>query len=214
MPNDVLTVLNADKGVLDFFLPENVDEDWRGVPIVVDFGKVIPRPDIGDPIYTATYDERLQGWHTDGYSRLDWSREYWGVRANAYNTERLSDTCLCFYTAWDHPFPVIKELSRKFPEHLIRVQYLDVDGESCAGTYSIRNGVEIADEHYAPITEMMIEAYALVMGPKHREAANRWLAAHDAKVWDEGYVAGANADLEDWENAPSLIENPYRTEEK
>ena len=32
------------------------------------------------------------------------------------------------------------------------------------------------------------------------------------KAWDEGYTDGVNHDLGDWENAPSIINNPYRKE--
>ena len=32
------------------------------------------------------------------------------------------------------------------------------------------------------------------------------------KAWDEGFADGVNHDLGDWENAPSIINNPYRQE--
>ena len=32
------------------------------------------------------------------------------------------------------------------------------------------------------------------------------------KAWDEGFADGANHDLGDWDNAPSIINNPYRQE--
>ena len=47
-----------------------------------------------------------------------------------------------------------------------------------------------------------------------REAFNRWLGQVKAEAWDEGFSEGVNHDLGDWENAPSIINNPYRQEEK
>ena len=34
-----------------------------------------------------------------------------------------------------------------------------------------------------------------------------------AEVWDEGFADGVNHDLGDRENAPSIINNPYRKEQ-
>ena len=31
-----------------------------------------------------------------------------------------------------------------------------------------------------------------------------------AKAWDEGFVAGANADMGDYEHPPEIVTNPYR----
>lgn len=33
-----------------------------------------------------------------------------------------------------------------------------------------------------------------------------------AEAWDEGFAAGANADLGDWEHPPEEYTNPYRQE--
>ena len=44
------------------------------------------------------------------------------------------------------------------------------------------------------------------------EAFDRWLAAERAHAWDEGFDAGVNHDLGDYEVAPAPIVNPYRAE--
>lgn len=31
-----------------------------------------------------------------------------------------------------------------------------------------------------------------------------------ADAWDEGFTAGVNHDLGDWDNPPNIIKNPYR----
>lgn len=41
----------------------------------------------------------------------------------------------------------------------------------------------------------------------------RWLTTVKAEAWDEGFADGVNHDLGDWENAPSIINNPYRKEQ-
>jgi hypothetical protein len=48
------------------------------------------------------------------------------------------------------------------------------------------------------------EDYGLIT----REAFDRWLAAHDAKVWDNGHGAGDSNYTEGW--AGRKITNPYR----
>lgn len=42
---------------------------------------------------------------------------------------------------------------------------------------------------------------------------DRWLTAHGrevaARAWGEGFVAGVNHDLGDWEHPPDECRNPY-----
>ena len=41
---------------------------------------------------------------------------------------------------------------------------------------------------------------------------DRWLEQVKAEAWDEGFADGVNHDLGDWDNAPAIINNPYRQE--
>ena len=43
---------------------------------------------------------------------------------------------------------------------------------------------------------------------------DRWLEQVKAEAWDEGFADGVNHDVGDWENAPSIIKNPYRHEKE
>lgn len=109
---------------------------------VIDFGIVLPAPKDDDPIYTATktdYGNGMVGWSFDGFSPMDWNRQTWGTKWNAYSQTIEEDT-LRFDTAWSHPTPVIVALSQNFPEEEIHVQYADEDLGSNCGEYIIKNG--------------------------------------------------------------------------
>lgn len=41
----------------------------------------------------------------------------------------------------------------------------------------------------------------------------RWLKQVQAEAWDKGFADGVNHDIGDRENAPSIINNPYRQKE-
>ena len=45
----------------------------------------------------------------------EWATEYWETKWNAYEVDKVSSTELKFHTAWNHPFPIIRGLSKKFP---------------------------------------------------------------------------------------------------
>lgn len=160
MPNHVTTILIAQEEVLDYLRPAEPEKDWQGHDIVVDFGRVIPIPDDDDPMFTAAkYD---LGWGFDGYSPLDWARGNWGTKWNAYDTERETHNSLRFDTAWNHPFPVIEALSRKFPDATIYVQYADEDLGSNLGEYTIRNGEIIESREFESLSEEALDFAAYV----------------------------------------------------
>lgn len=146
MPNHVTNIIRAPRHVLYALLSEK-----RGV----DFDRVIPEPAETDPIFTATlhdYGDGVQGWSTDGYSPMDWHREHWGTKWNAYGqvTDHVDDGEVCFETAWSHPRPVIKALSEKFPEDAIDVRYADEDTGYNCGRYLIKGGKIISDSSPEP----------------------------------------------------------------
>lgn len=75
----------------------------------VDFDKIVPIPEA----------IRLT---TDGQSET-WAREHWGTKWNAFETDLAVDVAGpdssiigTFMTAWTPPEPVMKELSRRFPD--------------------------------------------------------------------------------------------------
>ena len=125
------------------YTPKYVSVDDK----IIDFSTVLPAPKDDDPIYTASktdYGNGMVGWSFDGFSPMDWSREHWGTKWNAYS-QTIEDDTLRFDTAWSHPTPVIEALSKKFPEDEITVQFADEDLGSNCGEYIIKNG-EIIQE--------------------------------------------------------------------
>lgn len=76
---------------------------------------------------------------------LDWSTEHWGTKWNASEVI-IDDKYLEMQTPWGFPFPVIYELSKKFPDETISVEYADEDlGHNC-GSFAVKNG-EIISEY-------------------------------------------------------------------
>jgi len=79
----------------------------------------------------------------DWYS---WNISHWGTKWNAYsireelNYSTTSGVGIQFDTAWSHPFPVIEELSKHFPDEIITVHFADEDTGSNYGSYVIVNG--------------------------------------------------------------------------
>lgn len=84
--------------------------------------------------------------HTSWY---DWSCENWGTKWNAYDyditEDDIADGVIKFDTAWACPLPVIKELSRKFPNDEIELRYADEDIGHNYGHLFIKNGAILAE---------------------------------------------------------------------
>ena len=70
-----------------------------------------------------------------GYSTwYDWRIAKWGTKWNACETKIIDDSTIKFWTAWEPPIPVIKELSRIRPDREVEAIWADED----AGTYTGR----------------------------------------------------------------------------
>lgn len=141
MPNHVTNVVHCQNpDVINHLMV--LDKGADSVPHV-SFSTVIPIPDDDDPIFTATkteYGNGMQGWSVDGYCPMDWAREHWGTKWDAYNCERLNDTSVSFQTAWSTPLPVFEKLSSIFPDDVIYVEYADEDlGNNC-GSLALSGG--------------------------------------------------------------------------
>lgn len=141
MPNHVTNAITASAEVLAYL---------RTNEQIVDFNTVLPSPDDDEPLFTAEKTEFRNkdghifsvGWGFDGYSPMDWARENWGTKWNAYDIKSISPTEVRFHTAWSHPFPVIEALALVFPDEAIRVTYADEDLGYNFGAY-VRIGSDI-----------------------------------------------------------------------
>jgi len=65
----------------------------------------------------------------------DWSIENWGTKWDACRFEH-DDTTMIFETAWSCPEPILKELSRRYPDYEIEIKYADEDIGSNCGRFS------------------------------------------------------------------------------
>lgn len=105
----------------------------------IDFEKIVPMPsniyrgDLGD-------EERKKHGANNWY---DWSVNNWGTKWNAYDIEKVDDNTIMFNTAWSMPEPVIKALSKMFPDVKVKIKWADEDFGSNCGEIHYKNGHEI-----------------------------------------------------------------------
>ncbi|WP_326742843.1 hypothetical protein [Streptomyces sp. NBC_01768] len=70
--------------------------------------------------------------------------------SSASSTLNADSAQLRFDTAWSHPFPIVKALSRKYPDALIEVSYADEDLGSNLGQYVIAAGEILQESVFVP----------------------------------------------------------------
>ena len=113
-----------------------------------------------DPVFLDAFDEEKQCPFEPRYTAAQAARRYWlGYKLHGYLTWyewccakwvtkwNAIDYCLGpdpfevrFKTAFEHPFPLIKVLSRQFPAEVFSVSYADETIGYKAGEYRIQNG--------------------------------------------------------------------------
>ena len=71
---------------------------------------------------------------------ISWSYANWGTKWNGYDFSEVEPTLIRFSTAWSYPTPVLVELSKKFPDDEISVQYADEDIGSNCGYFTLKDG--------------------------------------------------------------------------
>jgi hypothetical protein len=105
----------------------------------IDFQKIVPMPghiyqgDLGE-------EERKKYGKNNWY---DWSYTNWGTKWNAYDMDKIDDYSMQFSTAWSMPDPVIKALSRLFPEIVVKIKWADEDIGCNCGEIHYRRGKPI-----------------------------------------------------------------------
>jgi len=166
MPNNVTNIIHADKEVLDALMSKDSE---------VDFSSIIPMP---EHIFRGNLGlAEREKYGADNW--FDWSVNNWGTKWNAYGEEgRIDDEVVKFDTAWSHPLPVIKALSRKFPDNLLHVEYADEDLGVNFGCYNMKNGEII--ENFATFEERSTEARDFASEIRHgmtyAELRKKWAA--------------------------------------
>lgn len=139
-----------------------------------------------DPRLTAARMARRYwlGYRLHGHpARSEWCREHWGA---SYAIDHCLDPEkfeVRFKTAWPHPFPLIKALSRQFPDDVFVVSYASDDLGYNAGEYEMRNGIYLLDDDIDPASR---EAFEI--------AFRHWGHAEDYELVDGTYRYRGNAD--------------------
>lgn len=161
MPNHVINEIHAKPEVLKALLDDDLN---------VTFNMLIPSPAEDDPMFTCTrteYGDGMVGYSMDGYSPLDWNRENWGTKWDAYNcdTSAVPEGILRFETAWAAPMPVFQKLIEKFPAERIELLWADEDLGSNLGHLLIESGnvaaVYLSDDD--TFTRKQREGFACMM---------------------------------------------------
>jgi hypothetical protein len=76
------------------------------------------------------------------HSWYGWSIANWGTKWNAYNTKKTAAGEIWFDTAWACVYPLVRKLSKMFPDAVFDYTFADEDTGSNCGHIVIRNGGE------------------------------------------------------------------------
>ena len=103
----------------------------------LDFDKVIPTPK-----------ELLQGADKDGFMPLgegmilrNWRREHWGTWSSSAWLQVVTSNRIVFETAWTPPIKLFQEVSRRYPDRGIFIEWADeVKTNHNVGCAKIING--------------------------------------------------------------------------
>lgn len=87
-------------------------EDVKGEDTILDFKKIIPVP------------EKERKNHEQ---EQFWKKCNWGCKWNAMDIE-LDDCTYYFLTPWNPPIPIVKALSKQYPDLIITLEYAEETG--------------------------------------------------------------------------------------
>lgn len=108
-------------------MKENIDRDYKNIsPTSIE--------DVGKAYVDNILEYGADTWY-------DWCIDNWGTKWNARECE-IGDNFLEFETAWDAPFPIVEELSRRFPELTFGHEYADENLGCNCGAHVYKRGIE------------------------------------------------------------------------
>jgi len=141
-----------------------------------DFNVLIPYPEQYKALDDARHEAEKQPGMTwqnlpkDGYNQggYEWCVEHWGTKWNAYDIGFTSEG-VAFQTAWATPKPIFVELSKRFPDLLLEVEFADEDRGNNCGKLVYKNGklVEFVDMSDRPDSELFARAIIAEQGEAH-----------------------------------------------
>lgn len=91
-------------------------------------------------------------------SWYEWSIQNWGVKWNAGDQKRISDTVVRFTTAWAAPLKVLNALALRHPEEKFRLRWADEDTGSNAGDITVKGDQVVSGGR---VENDSVEAHAL-----------------------------------------------------
>lgn len=144
MPNHVTNILTINAVALKVkIVLELIKDEEKGIG-TIDFNKIIPMP---GHIFTGNLgtEERRKYGENNWY---DWSVSNWGTKWNAYN-QSIDGNTLTFDTAWAAPIPVMKKLSKLFPDITFSYKWADEDIGQGVGAAELEDGKMM--EVYMPL---------------------------------------------------------------
>lgn len=78
---------------------------------------------------------------------MDFARKVWGTKWNACDQSHdVAQGTATFETAWSCPEGVLVELSKRFPEEEIAIEFADEDIGSNCGSFTLKGGASIASD--------------------------------------------------------------------
>lgn len=113
----------------------------RDEELPFDFNRIVPKPAVVDLACPTELSLVTQKNHPNR-NWYDWCIVNWGTKWNAYDFEAAGTGKYTFYTAWDPPVPVVRSLSRLFPEVEITLEF-DEPGMGIYGFLRYKNGREV-----------------------------------------------------------------------
>ncbi len=164
-----------------------------------DFNVLIPYPEHFAALDKARDEAEKQGlkWSElprDGYNQggYEWCCANWGTKWGAYEIAVDYDS-FYFQTAWSTPIPIWIEISKRFPDLQVVVEYADEDrGHNC-GRLVYVNGKEIERIDMSARPEAELFARAIIA---EQHAAHNWAKYQELKQSTPPPAAPAGADNE------------------
>lgn len=119
------------------------------------------------------YWQRQKQLPKDGYNQggYDWCHQNWGTKWNAYEIGIDYDG-ISFQTAWSTPLPIWVEISKRFPDLRIEVEYADEDMGNNCGRLAYLNGKQVffEDMSASPCAELFARAVIAEQKTAHSHA--------------------------------------------
>ncbi len=185
MPNHVKNWITADCTVEQFekLLEEVGYRDPEGKLRIgtLDFEKIIPMP---EEIFRGNLDLSSREKYGE-MNWYDWSVKNWGTKWNSYDGQQENELTISFSTAWNAPYPVIRELSRKYPDYVFTHAYADEDLGYNFGKDKYQNGEVIDREIFRNEKEEM-DFVMEVWGLEPRDCDLALNLSMDGYVYVEG----------------------------